>query len=691
MSSPATLPRIPILWALIPFVLGIILNNFVQWPHLAILVAATALVAYVLLARLSRTPGSRYRFAPYYAIPISLLFISLGFADAWLCTPNSLSLATVNGKYAVAKIDEVRFYDFSMSLKSDISGFYDSTKHFSATPKTKAIITTKGCNYALRAGDMIVFKANLAPIANNGNPDEVDYAGILLRQGFRYTQHIDHNSVFVCGHDSGILSALRNARTLAQRRILSTNLHETTKSILIATLLGNSDFVDQQMRQDFANAGIAHLLALSGLHIGILTFLLWWLLFPLDYCSLKKLRLVITMLCLLLYTAFTGFSPSVMRAAVMFGFVLLALLSGRPGNAFSSLAFAAMAILVLSPMSLYSAGFQLSFITVLSLLLFSQIQTTHLRHKAINHAVSLLLTSVVAMLSTLALTAFYFHTISIMGALTNMLVLPIFPAFLFVGVLFLLFSLAGVQMHFVTSAMDLLGKYITSVADIVNGMPFSHIDGIYICKASVLLYFLALGCTFLWTYNKKSKLLLCALTCIAAMAAVDCTAKAMMPSKGIVIFNDFSSTPVLCFNQGQAVVWVPDNADFDLDAFKHRHIGFLAHYGIVSIMPASSGSNFGISINENSAVLFGKRFFFAENGHWKRESATKLSTDYLIVGKSFHGKIQDLFSHVQSGNLVLSGAIYTDTKEKLIGECRRARHRYWSLADSGAIVITHGI
>ena len=111
---------------------------------------------------------------------------------------------------------------------------------------------------------------------------------------------------------------------------------------------------------------------MSGLHVAVITLIIWFLLFPLDYLRGKKLRLVLTLVILVGYDLLTGMSPSVIRATVMIAFVFMSMIFYRKSTPLNAVATAALAILVFSPSALYSVGFQLSFITVVALIVFYQ-------------------------------------------------------------------------------------------------------------------------------------------------------------------------------------------------------------------------------------------------------------------------------------------------------------------------------
>ena len=226
------------------------------------------------------------------------------------------------------------------------------------------------------------------------------------------------------GQSPTVMTRVFNMRQSLQHKILNSSLSEPTQALVIAMLLGNDDFIEPLVRNDFSRAGVAHVLALSGLHVAVITLIIWFLLFPLDYLRGKKLRLVLTLVILVGYDLLTGMSPSVIRATVMIAFVFMSMIFYRKSTPLNAVATAALAILVFSPSALYSVGFQLSFITVVALIVFYQYFKIKMpASKVLNYVYSILLTSAVAMASTIVLTAYYFNTMSFMSIGANVLIM----------------------------------------------------------------------------------------------------------------------------------------------------------------------------------------------------------------------------------------------------------------------------
>ena len=575
------------------------------------------------------------------------------------------------------------YTDFSMRMSIDVLD-HD-------LPLCRVLVSTRGCNYSIQAGDLVAWQAALDEVGIMGNPGEMDYAEYLLNsEGIRYQQHLPVRQIKRIGHSPTLITRMANVRRDIQQTVFNSRLSPSTQAFISALLLGNKSIIDKASRQEFSSAGVAHVLALSGLHVGIIALIIWWLLFPLDYLRLKKLRLVITLVAIALFAVFTGLSPSVLRATVMIGMVFASLFYFRRSVPLNSLFLAALIILTFSPSSLYSVGFQLSFITVGALLLFARLpeQLTS-RYKWVNYLTTTAITAIIAMLATVALSAYYFHTISLMSVVSNLLILPVLPVFMVLGSIFLLVSTAGLQWNILDSTLDGIYRYIHWVTGTVNAIPGSHWGGVYVSGFGVAAYFVLMALVVLWIYRRDFRLLMAAGCVLIVMLGHSLWLDIKTPRQGFVIFNSFSTTPVLYYENGKGHVWTPDDEDPDSATFSRFYAGFLTRYDIDDLQFINEGDSLilgGAMIRPPYAYLMGKRILAVGSGKWKRATTThRVRFDDIIITKRYHGtadKLNELYSFER---LILSGAF--QEKERLLNEGDSLGFIIHDLSTQGAVSV----
>lgn len=652
MTSP--LSRFPVFRILVPFGVGILVQAVLPYWWMPLLLIAVAVAIYFFLSLQSRTPEGRLSWRSHYILPIAMGALALGWLSAIIHDPPRIGTDKLEDQILTGRVVNLEYTDFSMRLTVEVLD--------NDLPPCKVLVSTRGCDYTMQAGDLVAWPADLHEVGNLGNPDEMDYAAYLLHSdGIRYQQHLPVGIVKKIGHSPTLFTRLANVRRDLQLKVFNTTLSPAAQQFVAALLLGNNSFIDKATRQEFSAAGVAHVLALSGLHVGFIALIIWWMLFPLDYLGKKRWRLLITLAAIALFAVFTGLSSSVVRATVMVGFVFASLIFHRRSVSLNALGMAALLILVFNPSAIYGVGFQLSFITVGAILLFARLpQSLESRYKWVNRLTSTVITSLVAMLSTIALTAHYFHTISLVSVLSNLLILPVMPVFMVLGALFLLVTAAGMQWPLINWALDGICRYIHCAAKAAIAIPGSHFGGIYVSVFGVIAWFIVMVFLVLWLYRRSFRYLLAAGAALAVLLAHSLWVDANTSRQGLVVFSSFTSTPIIYYNGDIAYAWVPDDEDPDSAAFARFYLGFMARQGIHDLHFIANGD----SLRERDAMirppfahLMGNRILAAGSGRWKSMTASgQLSLDAVIITKRFHGTIAKLKELYQFKRLIISPA-----------------------------------
>ncbi len=689
MGNVSVLSRFPVLRLLLPMVVGIVLYRITD-SILVLIVLTVVTVAALLAMRLAgSSPAIKLKLRSYRIVPLSIAMVAVGWTTSWLFEPPRLDVDYLKDKTACARIETIKYNEQSMLMQVKLLNAGGDEKSVGGS---HILLSTRGCDYDLEAGNLIAFSLNLSLVRNMGNPDEMDYAQYLHDKGIIYRQHTDAREVAKVGDSPTILTRTFNFRSDLQHRVLNSNLSPESQSLIIAMLLGNDDFIEPSVRDSFSQAGIAHVLALSGLHVVVISLIIWFLLFPFDYIRGKKVRLVITIFALIGYDILTGLSPSVIRSTVMIAFVFLSQIFYRKSSPLNSILVAALAILLFSPNSLYSVGFQLSFITVVALIIFYQaFELKFPDNKFLNYLYTTLLTSAVAMVSTLVLTAYYFNTISLVTVFSNVLVMPLIPVFMILGAVVLVMLAFGGEIGVVSSVIDWITHAIQAEASGMSSLSIAN-GGVYVSWVIVAIYYTIVVMLALWIYRRNVRWLMAAAATMAVGVACWMWQDAMLPRRGMVIFNSFNSTPVLYFNGSDALLWVPDvENDYDLANFKRWNRAFLAHYGIDSLRLVDSVKCElpGAVIDPPYANIQDLVIVAAGKGRWKhyiRQDSSDISFDIALITKGFHSNVATLKNLISCGSIILSGGIYNEDNAALEKECDTLRIPHYNIKEKGAYI-----
>lgn len=307
----------------------------------------------------------------------------------------------------------------------------------------KMILYSKDITSIPEIGDTLYASMTLQKPRGKRNPHDFDYRTYLGNQDIFIEAFITDTTTIKLHPAAGFITGrmIRKIRESIKQHY-NNYLSPGSAGIMSALILGERSDVNDSTRKDFANTGVIHVLAVSGLHVGYVSLILITILGMLRFQYRPKLILVI--LGLGGYVILTSGAASVMRASIMASLILLASLLERKTDVFNILATAAIVILLIDPGQIKSIGFQLSFSAVFSIVMLFPVFRTWTPKIIIpgpmfinsitNGVVDLFLVSLAAQLGTLAITVYYFHKIPIISLIANLVVVPLIGLIVATGI-----------------------------------------------------------------------------------------------------------------------------------------------------------------------------------------------------------------------------------------------------------------
>ncbi len=306
---------------------------------------------------------------------------------------------------------------------------------------------------SIELGGRIKLKGTIIPVSSKRNPLAFDYKKFLASKGIHTQVRVD--SLISIATPTTIFSWITiRGRALS---VIDTNFSEETAPIAKALLLGYKNELEGETKTAFARAGLSHIMAVSGLHVGLVVAP-FWLIIP--YFWTKKygsqIGLIILMVTLFIYAGITGFSASVLRASVMATALTYGKLFSKRSNSINLTAAAAFIILLVSPTQLFEIGFQLSFSAVLIILLMMPVIQSKLpywiRVRWYGAPIMVMVVSLVVQFGLYPLQVFYFGEISLISPIANALFVPFLSLVVPVALL-------SVVVGFIIPALGLILNY----------------------------------------------------------------------------------------------------------------------------------------------------------------------------------------------------------------------------------------
>lgn len=293
--------------------------------------------------------------------------------------------------------------------------------------------------------DRITILGNLIELYRPLNPDQFDYKTYLENHRIYAQIYSKPESISVLSTNKhSIYGYADYIRQTLNKKLRKYQYSPSEMAVINALLLGQRQDINKDLYSDYVNAGAIHILAISGLHIGIILFILKWLFKPI--LLIKNGRYLTAFLILIIlwsYAIIAGLSPSILRAVTMFSIITVGMYLKRPYNIYNTLAISAFILLIFNPMILFEIGFQLSYLAVIGIvaihpLLFERLKTPYTLP---NKILTLITVSLAAQIGIFPLSIFYFHQFPGLFLLTNVVIIPFLGLILGYGLL--IFAMAG--------------------------------------------------------------------------------------------------------------------------------------------------------------------------------------------------------------------------------------------------------
>ncbi len=348
----------------------------------------------------------------------------------------------------------------------------------------------------LRPGDVLVAEGSVEDIVRVADPGGFDRVGWAASKGIRQELFVLDGNWLRVAHNERWTDLFTAARERVEGWLLASRLDDTERALVKALVLGQRDELDRTINQAFVRSGTVHVLAVSGMHVGLIYVLLGRLLALVGHGgSALLLRSVLLLACLWAYAGITGGSPSVLRATAMFSLFVLAESLGRRQSSLNSLVAAAILLLAWDPGMLMQAGFQLSFLAVLGILLFMRpIRSLWEPKRWIPKEVwSLVTVSIAAQVLTTPVSLLLFKSFPVWFLPANVVVVTAMSFAIYLAIAFVLFHWVPLVSTLLMVVLSWLLHVATHAATYIASLPGAYPSLRIDTATALLLYALTLS------------------------------------------------------------------------------------------------------------------------------------------------------------------------------------------------------
>ncbi len=685
----------PFIRLLLPLILGIIIQWYLPLKFFAIVFSFFSFgFAYFLFSVL---PISiRFKLRVFHGLVLNLLMLTIGLLVTWQNDiRNSGSWygdKYQKGDYLVVTIDEP---------------LIEKAKTFKTTASIEAIIQNKEIKISkgkillyfskdsfkenLQYGDKIIVHKNLQPIKNSGNPGAFNY------QRYSSFQQL-HHTVYLKNKDwQRISNGSKNVQWFTQfiynaragvLDILRKNIDEGKDELSIAQalLIGYTNDLDKDLVQAYSNTGVVHIIAISGMHLGLIYVMLIWFFAKIPFINKsKKGQLVLILSSLWLFAILTGASPSVLRAAVMFSSIAIGKNFSRQSSIYNSLAASAFVLLCFNPYYLWDVGFQLSYLAVLGIVMFQKpiSNLLYIRHKWLRKIWDLMAVSTAAQLLAFPVCIYYFHQFPNMFLISNLLAVPLAAIILYA-------EIALVGLSWIPIVAIALGKItgwllwlLNSIILWINDLSFSVWDKIPASVSSTFLLYMLVIASLFWLMNKNKKLFTLSMATLLLFAIQLAYGRwESHQQKKIIVYN-VPQYQAIDFVQGNDFLFVGDSVLLKDGMLQNFHL----KPGRIAMQLNNSNKPILNYFSKGNFYLFNNKRILIINQQFKlKEPLEKMNFDLIILSKNPTISLTTLLKYFNCPQFVFDASNSAWKIEKWQKECDAMNLRFHSIPTQGAFI-----
>lgn len=551
MRPPYQIPlwkQAPVIRMLLPLIAGIMLQWYIQFTLPYIIISLGSFVMALLL--FSYLPAScLFRFKKFRGVLFHFIVIAAGMVLTWqrdarhhadwyghFINDSSVLIVQVNEPLMI-KAHSVKA---EVIVKSVING-----TNMNATSGRLLVYFSKDSLLPdIGYGQQVILDKKLQPINNSGNPGAFNYKRYAAFQLLYHQVFLKQEEWIVTPKFSGsyfrdYLFKTRDYLLSVLKKYIGNDNNEL--GIAQALLIGYKEDLDKDLVQAYSNTGVVHIIAISGLHLGLIYAVLLWIFNHIPgFKNSRHAKAILLIACLWLFALLTGGSASVLRSAVMFTVIIAGKYYFRLSSVYNSLAASAFILLCYNPYFLWDVGFQLSYCAVIGIIAFQQFiyRKWFPPNWLARQLWSMVSITLAAQVGTFPVCIYYFHQFPSYFLFTNLVAVPLSTIILFGEIFLVIAAPFEMPAEYAGRAIGCLIEMLNRVILFFNGIPYSVIDFIYANVYTTWILYALVFCSMAWWMNRQKRMLKGCLVALAFLIALYGYAFIQLQQqKKIIIYN----------------------------------------------------------------------------------------------------------------------------------------------------------
>jgi competence protein ComEC len=682
----------PFLRLIIPFIIGIIIQWYSRLPLYVSWLPATACIAGLLLLSLFSL-SAQFR----------LRYINGILLNGLLFTAGSLLTYYKDIRHQQQWFGHLYAAGDTMIVTveeplSEKARSYKATATVQAIIKEGQLLPVKGSLLlyfkkdslppALHYGSQILFTKTPEIIAHTGNPGAFNYAQYCAFKGIYHQVYLEQSTYTIAEKTqiNPVKKVLYDTRKKMLDIIRKNVPGKKQAGLAEALLIGYKDELDKHLLQSYINTGVVHVIAVSGLHLGLIYGVLVLLCMPLRKRWAQWATPVIMITGIWLFTVLAGATPSVLRSAIMFSCLVISNLLTKRSSIYNSLAASAFLLLCYDPWLCWDIGFQLSYAAVLSIVLFMKpvYHCVLLRNKYLDGGWKLIAVTIAAQILTIPVSMYHFHQFPNLFLLTNLLAVPLSGIILIGELVLCAVSFIPVAAKVTGWLLYWLIYLLNSFIETINQLPFNTTDSIQLSMPQVILLYGCIGGLAAWILQKKKTGLLIGLSMFWLFLLIHVQARWQSAQQQKLIVYNVPQHQAIDFINGQYCVFRSDSLLLKDTSLLNFHIkpSRIAHRitptdSLGNLFQASSLFRFG----NTSLLLIDRAMPF-------QKPAASMPVDLIVLSRNPRVSIKELVSLFTCRTIIIDGSNSRWKTSSWKRDCHKLGIACHAVTEQGAFVLT---
>jgi len=661
--------KFPLLTITISFAIGIIAEYYLQWSFLTLVILLFSFLG--IFSFLFWKSKKVLLQDSFFGITTYLLAFTLGMMSFYIHSD-------LNSKHHYTK----KSFEESNSIRAiatttlkpneKYNKYFISLSHFNdSIASGKLLLYVPKSNIEiLHSGDEIWLNSSIYHIPKAFNPYQFDYSKYLEKQNVFHQIYTQENQIKIIQRHKTTDYYIENLRNNLSKSFEIHQFDSKTKAIIDALILGQRLELDKETIADYSNAGVIHILAISGLHISIIYFFIVFLLKPLKRVKFgAEIQLLIVLTILWLFALLTGLPASVTRAVTLFSFISIGNYFNQPKAIYNALAISAFLILLVKPNAIFDIGFQLSYAAVLSIVLFQPFYKKFYfsENKIAVYFTDTILVSLAAQIGVLPLSLYYFNQLPLLFLLANLVIIPLSSLVLIAGIVILplnyvLPTVAVFLGKILEFSIQFMNDYIHWIAQFKSGI----ITNISFSGWLTFSMYLVIVAFIYWMYHTKVKNIKYILASILLFQLSYISVKWNENQRSeLVVFNE-KSTLIGVKNQNSVIAFtdIPEN-----------HNTTLNHY-----TRGTFSDSLRIFPMQNAISFQNKRILVVDSlGIYK----TSIPPEIIILTQNPKINLSRLIHKIKPKVIIADKSNYKNIVKRWEATCRKEKIPFHAIAEKG--------